>query len=78
MILQAAVFGGGDYVMFDWKPEQRTTLHLVNLNTGKVQQFDAPPIFTFHYINTFETRYVHPTISSLLIHLIQAGPHRNC
>lgn len=42
-------------MMFDWKPEQRTILHLVNLKTGAVTQFDAPPYFTFHYINSFET-----------------------
>ncbi|EIE20145.1 carotenoid oxygenase [Coccomyxa subellipsoidea C-169] len=53
--LKAALFGGADYVMFDWKPEQRTILHLVNLKTGAVTQFDAPPYFTFHYINSFET-----------------------
>lgn len=54
-MMQAAVFGGADYMMFDWKPEQRTVLHLVNLKTGAVTQFDAPPYFTFHYINSFET-----------------------
>jgi carotenoid cleavage dioxygenase-like enzyme len=53
--LQAAIFGGADYVIFDWKPELRTVLHLVNLKTGAVTQFDAPPYFTFHYINSFET-----------------------
>lgn len=41
--------------MFDWKPEQRTLLHLVNLKTGERKEFDAPAYFTFHYINTFES-----------------------
>ena len=42
-------------MIFDWKPELRTLLHLVNLKTGAVTQFDAPPYMTFHYINSYET-----------------------
>ncbi len=41
--------------MFDWKPEQRTLLHLINLKTGERQEFDAPAFFTAHYINCFES-----------------------
>ena len=54
-VLQAAIIGDAEYILFDWKPEERTLLHLVNLKTGAVTQFDAPPYFAFHYINTFET-----------------------
>ena len=53
--MQATLFGGADHIMFDWKPEQRTLLHLVNLKTGERKEFDAPAYFTFHYINSFET-----------------------
>jgi hypothetical protein len=52
---QAALFGSTPYVMFDWKPERGTTLHLVSLRTGAVTKLDAPPFFTFHYINAFES-----------------------
>ena len=52
---QATLFGGADHIMFDWKPKQRTILHLVELMTGQVKQIDAPAYFTFHYINSFET-----------------------
>lgn len=53
--VQATLFGRADHIMFDWKPEQRTLLHLVNLKTGERKEFDAPAYFTFHYINTFES-----------------------
>ena len=53
--MQATLFGGADHIMFDWKPEQRTILHLVDLKTGQMKQIDAPAYFTFHYINSFET-----------------------
>jgi carotenoid cleavage dioxygenase-like enzyme len=53
--MQATLFGRVEYIMFDWIPEQRTLLHLVNLKTGKRKEFDAPAFFTFHYINTFES-----------------------
>lgn len=52
---QAALFGSAQFVLFDWKPEMGTALHLVNLATGAVRKLDAPPFFTFHYINAFET-----------------------
>ena len=42
--------------MFDWKPELGTRLHVVPLDgKGQVRVFEAPPFFTFHYINSFET-----------------------
>ena len=35
--MQATLFGRAEYVMFDWIPEQRTLLHLVNLKTGETK-----------------------------------------
>ena len=51
---QAALYGTTRYVMFDWKPEMGTTLHLINLMTGAVRKVSAPAYFTFHYVNAFE------------------------
>ena len=55
MLVQATLFGGADHIMFDWKPEQGSRLHVVDLKTGERKQIDAPAYFTFHYINSFET-----------------------
>ena len=55
MPLQAAIFGGADHIMFDWKPELGTRLHLVDLKTGERKQIEAPAYFAVHYINSFET-----------------------
>ena len=45
------------YVMFDWKPETGSIIHLVPLDGDKtkIRHVKAPPYFTFHYINAFET-----------------------
>ena len=52
---QGAASGGGEYGLFKWDASAHTRLHLVDLRTGAVRQLDAPPYFTFHYINSFET-----------------------
>ena len=43
--------------MFDWKPETGSIIHLVPLdgNKTKIRHVKAPPYFTFHYINAYET-----------------------
>jgi carlactone synthase/all-trans-10'-apo-beta-carotenal 13,14-cleaving dioxygenase len=49
--------GSADYVMFDWKPQHGSRIHLVPLNgdNNQIKSFDAPAYFTFHYLNAFET-----------------------
>ncbi|KAK9817179.1 hypothetical protein WJX72_010704 [[Myrmecia] bisecta] len=55
--LKAAAVGGGEYVMFDWKPELGTKWHVVPLDgdTTKIRTFTSPACFTFHIINAFES-----------------------
>ena len=49
--------GSAPYVMFDWKPETGSIIHLVPLDGDKtkIRHVKAPPYFTFHYINAYET-----------------------
>jgi carlactone synthase/all-trans-10'-apo-beta-carotenal 13,14-cleaving dioxygenase len=57
MVQAALTLGKAPYVQFDWKPETRSTLHLVPLNgdKSKIRHVRAPSYFTFHYINAYET-----------------------
>ena len=69
---QAALYGSARYVLFDWKPELGTTLHLVHLATGATRKLKAPPYFTFHYVNAFETE----DGSALCFDFARCGPCR--
>ncbi|KAI7842354.1 hypothetical protein COHA_003994 [Chlorella ohadii] len=57
------LFGGrSDAVFMDWKPQDRTTLHVVDLRDGSHCSFRAPPCFVFHWANAWESedgRYLH-------------------
>lgn len=46
-----------EYIMFDWKPQHGSTIHVVPLDgdATKIKKFSAPPYFTYHYLNGFET-----------------------
>lgn len=48
--MKATLFEGADHIMFDWKSELNTILHLLDLKTGQVKQFHSPSYLTFHYI----------------------------
>jgi carotenoid cleavage dioxygenase-like enzyme len=40
---------------FEWQPERGTTFHLFDRASGDLRaSFDAPPGFTFHFVNCFE------------------------
>ncbi|PSC71885.1 carotenoid oxygenase [Micractinium conductrix] len=53
----ALMMGGkSDYIFMDWQPADRTTLHVVDLRSGAVKSFRAPPFFVFHWVNAFHTQ----------------------
>lgn len=39
----------------DWAPQDRTTLHVVDLRDGSRKVFRAPPCFVFHWANAWES-----------------------
>ena len=46
----------------DWRPEDRKTLHVVDLQNGSRRSYSAPPCFVFHWANAFESadgRFLH-------------------
>lgn len=52
---QALITGSpAEHVIFKWKPNVPTRLHVVRLCDGAVTTHEAPPFFTFHYVNAFE------------------------
>lgn len=61
--LGTLVMGGrSDYIFLDWAPKDGTTLHCVDLRTGAVKSFTAPPFFVFHWANAFNSpdgRFLH-------------------
>lgn len=44
-----------DAVFMDWAPQDRTTLHVVDLRDGSRRSFTAPPCFVFHWANAWES-----------------------
>lgn len=46
----------------DWRPQDGTSLHVVDLRDGSRRTFRAPPCFVFHWANAFESedgRFLH-------------------
>lgn len=39
----------------DWKPEERTTVYVVEIKTGKVTTLKTDTMFCMHHVNAFET-----------------------
>lgn len=85
-LLSLLTGGSTDYVFTDWKPEEGTRLHVIDLVTGATRTFIAPPFLVFHWANAFESedgRYLHldgavyddPEIcNSLYLANVRAGP----
>mmetsp|Transcript_25240 Transcript_25240/g.70606 ORF Transcript_25240/g.70606 Transcript_25240/m.70606 type:complete len:248 (-) Transcript_25240:64-807(-) len=44
-----------EHIFMDWKPENPTRVHIVDLRNGKVQTKFAPSFFVFHFVNAFES-----------------------
>jgi beta,beta-carotene 9',10'-dioxygenase len=39
---------------FEWRPEEGTTIHLIDRETGAVRQTRTDPMFGFHHVNAYE------------------------
>jgi len=44
-----------EHLFMDWRPERPTRVHVVSLKTGHVTTKLAPPFWTFHFQNAFES-----------------------
>ncbi|PSC71918.1 Carotenoid cleavage dioxygenase 8 isoform B [Micractinium conductrix] len=55
--LKALVRGGSsEYVFTSWHPADGALLHAIDLRSGAVKSFRAPPFFVFHWANAFHTQ----------------------
>ncbi|GLC41991.1 hypothetical protein PLESTB_001056200 [Pleodorina starrii] len=43
------------YTFMDWRPEEGTRVHVIALDGSGVVTHTAPPLFTFHFANAFES-----------------------
>ncbi|KAL4859791.1 Carotenoid cleavage dioxygenase 8 B [Chlorella vulgaris] len=51
-----------DFMVFEWKPECGSLIHVVPLLGGKTKTYHAPPFLATHWVNAFESsdgRYLH-------------------
>jgi hypothetical protein len=53
--------GGGEYAAFCWKPQYGTVIRVLALDgSGVKKTFKLPPMFYYHWANTFEAE--HPEL----------------
>ena len=45
-----------EYVFTSWHPADGALLHAIDLRSGAVKSFRAPPFFVFHWANAFHTQ----------------------